>query len=458
MDKAKWWKISNFISFLFIVIIGLLWFDTTKKYKPNINQLTNQAEVEQYLSDRYPNLPQKRIPTAVFIQSLNFNSSSQVNLTGYISQIHAQSKYKGIPGEEIPVGFIFPEAVESGSNIEPKFAYREQIKDNKEVIVWYFEATLKQKFDYSKYPFDHKTVWIRFWSKDFLRKTILVPDFSSYKSTKVDDAFGYDENIVLGQWQLLETFFDFHQEDYNTHFGTYGKAYQNNQPELYFNIVIKRRFLNSFVVYIIPLLTIASLAFATLLMMTKDEKQASTHGINTSGVIGVCSGLFFLVLLSQVQIREQFAGSNIVYLEFLYPIMNITLLGVAANSYIFSHKNTEKYLAFRWIHYEDNLIPKLLYWPVLLGSVTIMSAVVLLPEYQHKSHPQEQSFLLDDRYSSEATTLLPFDLDLDLDLEGKKLAIAPEPIEFSRRERLPRLASPVIIRTNLQRPLVGSFS
>ena len=426
MNKANCWKISNFISLLFIVIIGLLWFNMTKKYKPNINQLTNQAEVEQYLSDHFPNLPQKRIPTAVFIQSLKFDSSSQIGLTGYISQIYPRSVYKDIPGEEIPVGFIFPEAVESGSNIEPTFAYRDQIKDNKEVIVWYFEATLKQKFDYSKYPFDHKTVWIRFWSKDFLRNTILVPHFDSYKSTGVGEAFGYDENIVLGQWDLLETFFDFHKQDYNTNFGIYGEASQNNQPELYFNIVIKRRFLNSFVVYIIPLLIIASLAFATLLMMTKDEKQASAHGINTSGVIGVCSGLFFLVLLSQVQIREQFAGSNIVYVEFFYPLMYITLLGVSANSYIFTHKSTEKNLAFKWIHYEDNIIPKLLYWPVLLGSATIISAVVLLD----KSHTQEQSFLLDDRYSSEATTLLPFDLDLDL--EGKNLAIAPEPIEFSR--------------------------
>ena len=384
MNKGKWWKISNSISLLFLVLIGVMWFYTTKKYNPNNNQLTNPTEVEQYLSDNFPNLPQEQVPTGVFIQSLKFSSSSEVNLTGYIWQIYDRSKYKDIPGEEIPMGFILPEVVDSGNNIAPTFAYRDQIKGNKEVIGWYFEATLKQSFDYSKYPFDHKTAWIRFWSRDFERKTILVPSFDSYKSTGLNDAFGYDQKIVLGHWQLLETFFDYRKQDYNTNFGIYGEDFQA-QPELYFNIVIERRFLNSFIVYILPLIIIACLVFATLMMITKDKEQASIFGLNTSGVIGVCSGLFFVVLLSQVQIREQFAGSSIVYLEFFYPLMYINLLGVSVNSYIFYRINTENNLVLKWINYEDNIIPKLIFWPVLLGSATIITAAILLPPSQQES-------------------------------------------------------------------------
>ena len=97
------------------------------------------------------------------------------------------------------------------------------------------------------------------------------------------------------------------------------------------------------------------------MMITKDPEQESIYGLNTSGVIGVCSGLFFLVLLSQVQIREQFAGSSIVYVEFFYPLMYTALLGVSVDSYLFFNKNVKNNPYLKWIDYEDNIIPKLLY-------------------------------------------------------------------------------------------------
>ncbi|MEO0841433.1 MAG: hypothetical protein AAF063_21320 [Cyanobacteria bacterium J06643_5] len=406
MDKGKWWNISNSVSLLFLVLIGFIWVYTNKKYDPNVNQLTNQAEVNKYLTDNFPDLPRKRIPTGVFVESFKFNNSSEVTLSGYVWQIYEQSEYKDVNTENIPVGFIFPEAVERGSNVEPKLVFREKIEGNKEVITWLFEATLKQKFNYSKYPFDHKTVWIRFWSRDFGQQNVLVPSFASYESTELNDSFGYDSNIVLGQWQLLNTFFDYRKQRYNTAFGIYDQDNQKNQPELYFNIVIKRRFLNSFIIHILPLVIIACLVFATLMMITKDEKQASMFGINTSGVIGVCSGLFFLILVSQVQIREQFAGSSTVYVEFFYPLMYVSLLGISVNSYLFSRINKGNNSVLKWIDYEDNIIPKLIYWPVLLGSATIISAVILLAQEETSklNQNQQQSFLLDKRFSANKET------------------------------------------------------
>ncbi|ELS04895.1 hypothetical protein Xen7305DRAFT_00046310 [Xenococcus sp. PCC 7305] len=404
MNKEKWWKISNSISLLFLVLIGSMWLHTTRKYQPNENELSNKTEVDKYLLANFSNLPTKRIPTGVFIESLKFNNSTEVNVTGYIWQIYDRSQYKDIPGDEIPVGFILPEAVNSGDNIDPTFAYRDHTKDNKEVIGWYFETTLKQLFDYSKYPFDHKVVWIRFWSRDFERKTILVPSFDSYKSTELNDAFGYDQKIVLDHWELLETFFDYRKQSYNTNFGFTEERF-DNQPELYFNIVIKRHFFNSFVIYILPLIIIACLVFATLMMITKNEEQSSLFGLNTSDVIEVCAGLFFVVLLSQVQIREQFAGSRIVYLEFFYPLMYVNLLGVSVNSYIFSRINTENNLILKWINYEDNIIPKLIYWPTLLGCSALITAVVLLPNRHHlpSLNNNNQSFLIDKKTVSKIT-------------------------------------------------------
>jgi len=420
MNKRKWWSISNSVSILFVVLIVLIGVKSHRSSnRNNIKQLTNRGEAIQELKDNFPEIYKKSdnlIPTGIFIQSLKFNNSSEVNLTGYIWQIYKESEYKGVADDKIPVGFILPEAVDSGSNIQPKFYLRRKIEGNQEVIAWYFENTLKQKFDYSKYPFDHKTVWVRFWSKDRDnkdKKTILIPSFESYQSTELKDSFGYDDKIVLGDWRLLNTYFNYQEHKYNYAIGIYD---ENNKkpPELYFNILIKRRFLNSFVIYILPLLIIACLVFATLMMITKDEKQSSIFGIDTSGVIGVCSGLFFVILISQTQIRQQFAGSRTVYVEYFYPLMYISLLGISVNSYLFSSIKKDKNSVLKWIDYEDNIIPKLIFWPVLLGSATIISAVILLPKEDGSistiNKKQEQSLLFAKRLSGK-TALLPFNLD-----------------------------------------------
>lgn len=411
MNKRKWWNISNSVSLLFLVLIGLIWVYTDKKYDPDKNQLAKQEDVERELNKYLPNTFKERIPTGVFIQSLKFNNSSEVNLTGYVWQIYEKSKdqNKDDDDKEIRAGFIFPEAVDSGSNKEPTFVDRRDIEGNQEVITWYFEATLKQKFKYLKYPFDHKTVWIRFWSRDFGEKTVLVPSLDSYQSTKPEDKFGYDKDIVLGHWNPTNTFFNYRNHKYNTAFGIYkNNGELNKQPELHFNIVLKRRFLNSFIINILPLAIIACLVFATLMMITKDEKQASIFGMNTSGVIGVCSGLFFVILVSQVQIREQFAGSKIVYIEYFYPLMYVSLLGISVNSYLFSRTKKDNNSVLKWIDYEDNIIPKLIYWPVLLGSATIISAVVLKPleEASGLNKNKQQSFLLDEQYERLYSTRL----------------------------------------------------
>ncbi|MGD1852658.1 MAG: hypothetical protein ACFB2W_00265 [Leptolyngbyaceae cyanobacterium] len=400
MNIQKWWRISNSISFLFLIMIGGMWIYTDKTGKSTssddnsgIHRLRNGEDINQYLSSKEDSIQNKnRVPTGVFIQSLRFNNSTEVNFTGYIWQtydISYTSQYESL--EDVPIGFIFPEAVESGSNVEPKYAYS-KIKENKVVIGWYFETTLKQKFEYSKYPFDHKTAWIRIWSNNFEKDELLTPDFSSYKDHEERNEFGLDSDIVLGHWELIETFFGYNDKDYTSNFGIFEDDVQTGYPELYFNIVLKRRFLNSFIIQFLPITIIASLTFATLVMITKDPTKESKFGMNTSGVIGVCSGLFFVVLLSQVQIREQFAGTSIVYIEYFYPLMYLALLGVSVNSYLFALPNDSNNQILDWINQDDNVHPKLLFWPLLLGSATLITALVLLPkENGHFQSEQEQT-------------------------------------------------------------------
>ena len=317
----------------------------------------------------YANEPVQKVKTGIYIQSLKFFNSIEVNLSGYIWQRYQRGLQDHIKPDGSQVGFILPEQVNSGSDIEPREVYR-QCTVKEETIGWYFEATLRQPFDYSKYPFDHKTAWVRMWHRDFSRNIVLVPDFDAYRKHGRADIFGIEKTIVLGTWERENTYFDYELTSYDTNFGMPNYIGQTGFPELRYNFVVKRKFENAFIVYLLPLFLVAALLFAALLTVSNDEKLSGRLGFSTSGFIGACSALFFVVMLAHIQLREQFAGSGIVYIEYFYILMYVLLVVATANVYFFSLRPR------RWfglLLYEDNLIVKVAYWPIVLGCLILIT-------------------------------------------------------------------------------------
>lgn len=381
MKERNWWWISAAVSAVLIMVLIQLWVQMNQ-YDVEPTQLVDEQATTDYLNEHWVNRPGGhaaqaepvvKIKTGIFIQSLQFFNSSEVNLSGYIWQRYQDGVHDAIKPGDSEVGFVLPEQVNSGNDIEPREVYRVRNGDE-EVIGWYFEATLRQPFDYSDYPFDHKTVWVRMWPKEFSRNIVLVPDFAAYKSTGVSDIFGIEENIVLGTWERENTYFDYNLSSYDTDFGIAGYIGQEGFPELHYNFVVKRKFENAFIVYLLPLFLVAALLFAALLTVSANDELSNRLGFNTSGFIGASSALFFVVMLAHIQLREQFAGTDIVYIEYFYILMYALLVVATANTYLFSIRST------RWhnvILYNDNIIPKVAYWPVVIGCLIVITLMVL---------------------------------------------------------------------------------
>ncbi len=381
MKQAAWWWISAAVSAILIFVLISLWVQMNE-YEIEPTQLINEQATNAYLDANWENklvrsgsdtAPTIKIKTGIFIQSLQFFNSTEVNLTGYIWHRYKDGVHDAIkpgPGE---LGFILPEQVNSGSDIEPREVYRVRNGDE-EVVGWYFEATLRQPFDYSHYPFDHKTVWVRMWPTEFSRNIVLVPDFDAYKSTGLSDIFGIEKNIVLGTWKRANTYFDYKLSSYDTDFGIADYIGQAGFPELHYNFVVKRKFENAFIVYLLPLFLVAALLFAALLTVSANEELSSKLGFSVSGFIGACSALFFVVMLAHIQLREQFAGTSIVYIEYFYILMYALLVGATANTYLFSVRAKR---CCGIILYNDNIIPKVAYWPVVLGCLIVITLVVV---------------------------------------------------------------------------------
>ena len=226
MKTSIWWWFSTVVSAVLIFVLIQLW-SQMNRYEIDPTQLVDSAAVDSYLMQNWESIdhagaaddgPLIKIPTGIFIQSLKFFNSTEVNLSGYIWQRYSDGVHDALKPAPGVAGFILPEQVQSGDDVEPREVYRIRQGDE-EVIGWYFEATLRQPFDYFFYPFDHKTVWVRMWPQQFARNVVLVPDFSAYRATGLSDVFGIENEIVLGAWERENTFFDFKPTCYDTNFG-----------------------------------------------------------------------------------------------------------------------------------------------------------------------------------------------------------------------------------------------
>lgn len=372
--EKKVWLISILVTLGLAGLLFKLWVDLNH-FEGDPTQLHDQALVDRYLAS-LDTPPDYRVRTGIFIKSFGFVRASDIRVSGYIWQHYEDGVHDAIKPKVGEVGFILPEAVDAANGTIAE-VYR-MPQPQGELIGWYFEQTLRQSFDYTSYPFDHKTVWVRFWPAPFDLEVALIPDFAAYPATGPKDIFGIDNQIVMGTWERENTYFDYKLSDLDTTLGISQNGFKTNAPELHYNFVIKRNFANAFIVHMIPLIVVTMLLFGAVMTVTRREGLIKRHNFNTSSVIGTCSVLFFVILLAHVQLREGFAGSPVIYMESFFFLMYFLLLAVSVNTYLFA---SEAAPALRIIHYKDNLIPKAGFWPfVLLCMVAITAYNLSLKE------------------------------------------------------------------------------
>ncbi len=381
VSERHWWLASGLVSLGLAGVLIIQWAQMNRYDVQRHQQLVDAQATERFIDEHWDRKrrlespdakPARRVRTGIFIQSLKFFNSAEVNLSGYLWQQYLDGEHDDIKPAAGEVGFVFPERVDSSEFTEVE-TYRQKTTAG-EVIGWYFEATIRQPFDYLLYPFDHKTVSVRMWHKDFARNVVLVPDYQAYDATGLDDIFGIEKSIVLDTWKRHDTYFNYRLSSYDTNFGLRNYVGQQDFPELHYNFVIQRKFENAFIVHLLPLFLVAALLFGMLLTVSDDKDLASRHGFSTSAMIGACSALFFVVLLAHIQLREQFAGSSVVYLEYFYIVMYVTLALSAAYTYLFAQRALK---VFPFNRLQNALIVKLLYWPLLLGALFVVTVVML---------------------------------------------------------------------------------
>lgn len=365
-EDSSLWILAFIFSFLCILGMGIIWYlalsESSIEDRNEDIVVFDMADVETVMlhNDMDPNAT--RVPTGVFIQSLEFSTANNILITGYvwqnISGLNAYFSTSGSDVNDISPSFSFPEAKE----ITIKKAY---VDEDKGIVGWRFETALRQQFDYSRYPFDEEDVWIKFWN-NASEGTILVPDFDSYDSLDPKDLPGLENSIVLESWKPQKTFFSYRVNSYNTDFGV-NDFRHTNVSELYFNVDIKRDFKSPFVSDMLPIMVVAALLFIVLAITTKEEKK-NQFGFNSSTVLAYCASLFFVLIVSHASLRNKIPTGSIIYLEYFYFILYMAILVVSLNSIVFASG-----MDISFIDTKDNLYMKVLYWPVVMGVLLIVT-------------------------------------------------------------------------------------
>ena len=356
-DHKGLWVLAVIFSLLCILGIGFIWHFTINNSSLDGRNgdlvVFDREDVETVLQHTGTSLKTFRISTGVFLQSIEFLTANDVLITGYVWQ-----NVSGPDAKKSSPGFSFPDSKET--TIEKAYA-----NSDNGIVGWHFKTTLRQKFEYSRYPFDREDLWIRLWSSNST-ESVIVPNFDSYKSLIPENLPGLEPSILLGGWKPQKTFFSYRVNPYTTNFGL-GNFSNSNVPEFYFNVDFKRDFKTPFESDLLPVIVVVILLFAILTIITKTE--SITHfGFSSHGVLTYCTSLFFTLILAHSSLRNKIPIDSTIYLEYFYFIVYLAILAVSLNSIAFASNRH-----FPFIDVKDNLYVKVLYWPVITGILLLIT-------------------------------------------------------------------------------------
>jgi hypothetical protein len=355
------WILAVVFSLLCVMGIGFVWHLTIKNSTLDDRNgdlvVFDREDVETVLQHTNTSPITLRIPTGFFLQSMEFLNANDIAITGYIWQNISS------PGTESDFpDFSFPDSKETS-------IVKAYVNKDRGVIGWRFRTTLRQQFDYSKYPFDREDVSIRVLSNNSTGN-LLVPDFASYNSLIPETLPGLGSTFILEGWKPQKTFFSYRVNSYNTNFGI-GDVANSNVSEFHFNVDIERDFKAAFSDLLL-IMVIIVLLFAVLTITTKGENK-SYFGFSSHGVLGYCTSLLFTLIVSHTALRSRIPLGSIIYIEYFYLVLYLAILVVSLNSIVFASNRS-----IPFIDPKDNMYVKILYWPVTMG---ILLFVTLLNFY-----------------------------------------------------------------------------
>ncbi len=368
------WIKPSIYSLIFILAVSFIWYieNHWSDYQNKISIVQNEDQLYELLDIKKPATDKKDIPlsnkelleknlwqsrdknhiqTGIYLNNIDFKSSDDIEIVGYIWQHYSNEFHK-----ELRKGFILPQA----KNIKIKEIHRHTTKEY-ETIVWEVRATIAQNLNYETYPLDADTLSIQISHENFDKNIILIPDFDSYHIIDPFALPGLNILINITDWQLTSSFFGYLKQYYNTSFGSYDVGqfgpynYINKpyKPELYFNVTIKRQLSGILIMQLWPLFILAFFLFVAFITLSDFT------------VFAAYASLFFTAIVSHLNFSDKIKFNKIVYLESFFLILYCMIFLLTIFSLIILFNDNFKK------HFLD--LVTVLYWPIMLSMIYLVS-------------------------------------------------------------------------------------
>ena len=354
--RALWGSAIAF-ALLLVAGIGAMWW-LTMRY-PDRNgetsvHILDEAAMQKFVAahiEQDPGAPPAQIPIGVLVRTVRFVDANDLVVSGTVWQRIPVARRADVkPGIEMPDAETF--------DLKDPITTQQGDAD---VTSWTFRATLREPSVWSqKYPFDRALIRFRILAKSSAVPVVLVPALDAYELLMPSALPGVDRTLVLPGWDLDHSYFSYVAQATQTSASAPAVLSRRLPYDLTFNVVTQRRFLDPFVSSVLPIIVIACLLFGLLIVGSKNNQKVAATGFKATDVLRASVTLLFPALVAQVNLRSKIGGNEIIYIEYFYFILYVAILGVSANALTFT-------LAARGVsQVRDNLIPKLLFWPLLL--------------------------------------------------------------------------------------------
>ncbi len=275
-------------------------------------------------ANKSPNMQEVQptfIPSGVQLETVQLDGSNQATISGF-----AWQKYQAFVEDDIARGFILPDSIDS--EFTPTYTRKE---GDRVIVGWHFRATLRGQFnDSTRYPFDTTHLRIRLWHKEFDKKMILVPDLDSYRILIPGTLPGLPRGVRVAGWSLQSTFFDYLVRLNDANFGIATLSAPGTYPELSYNVLMKREFIDPFFSNLIQVIMVLGIGFAVLMSGTGMRKLDTMIGFSPLNALSVGASILFVVLIAQANLRDKVQSTQLVFLEYFYFLAYFVIAFVCA--------------------------------------------------------------------------------------------------------------------------------
>jgi hypothetical protein len=138
--------------------------------------------------------------------------------------------------------------------------------NGEEVIHRQFQVDLLTEFDYSRYPLEVEHIDIKLLPCATDQNVIFVPDLDSYQFISPALMPGLSKDVFIPGWEITGTFFMLKKTLKTTSFGVDRNFDREIFPDLYFEIGVKRIFVDAFLSNLTPLIVVTIILFSVSLL------------------------------------------------------------------------------------------------------------------------------------------------------------------------------------------------